>query len=78
MCVWFYFVIRSISLTFEALTFWWLWQFTIIAQQLRRLFTETGSAEHLYKLEALIVTEAFGHVHHNQVHAAALFCFLLW
>jgi transcriptional regulator with PAS, ATPase and Fis domain len=45
---------------------------TIIAQQLRRLFAETGNAEHFDNLEALIVTEAFSHVNHNQVHAAAL------
>ena len=45
---------------------------TIIAQQLRRLFADAGDAAHFDNLEELIVTEAFAHVNHNQVHGAAL------
>lgn len=45
---------------------------TIIAQQLRRLFSEAGESAYFENLEELIVTEAFAHVNHNQVHGAAL------
>lgn len=46
--------------------------FTIIAQQLRRLFTEQGDGPHFEKLESLIVHQAFAYVRSNQVHGAAL------
>ena len=46
--------------------------FTIIAQQLRRLFTEQGDDSHFEKLESLIVHQAFAYVRSNQVHGAAL------
>jgi len=45
---------------------------TIIAQQLRRLFTEQGDDSHFEKLESLIVHQAFAYVRSNQVHGAAL------
>ncbi len=45
---------------------------TIIAQQLRRLFTEQGDAPHFERLESLIVHQAFAYVRSNQVHGAAL------
>jgi DNA-binding NtrC family response regulator len=44
----------------------------IIAQQLRRLFTDYGDGAHFEKLESLIVHQAFAHVRSNQVHGAAL------
>lgn len=44
----------------------------IIAQQLRRLFSEHASESHFDQLENLIVNEAFAHVKSNQVHGAAL------
>lgn len=44
----------------------------IIAQQLRRLFTEQGDGPHFEKLESLIVHQAFAYVRSNQVHASAL------
>jgi transcriptional regulator with AAA-type ATPase domain len=39
---------------------------------LRRLFASGGASAHFDNLEQLIVTEAFAHVNHNQVHGAAL------
>ena len=45
---------------------------TIIAQQLRRLFTEQGDGPHFEKLESLIVHQAFAYVRSNQVHGATL------
>lgn len=45
---------------------------TVIAKQLRRLFTEQGNGNHFDNLESLIVHEAFNHVRSNQVHASAL------
>ncbi|HTF94546.1 MAG TPA: sigma-54 dependent transcriptional regulator [Cellvibrio sp.] len=45
---------------------------TVIARQLRRLFTEQGNSNHFDNLESLIVHEAFAHVRSNQVHASAL------
>lgn len=45
---------------------------TVIAKQLRRLFSEQGDSDHFDKLESLIVHEAFAHVRSNQVHGAAL------
>lgn len=45
---------------------------TVIAKQLRRLFTEQGNGNHFDNLESLIVHEAFAHVRSNQVHASAL------
>jgi len=44
----------------------------IIAQQLRKLFAESGDGAHFDQLENLIVNEAFAHVKSNQVHGAAL------
>ncbi len=44
----------------------------IIAQQLRRLFTDYGDGPHFEKLESLIVHQAFAYVRSNQVHGAAL------
>ncbi|GGY71652.1 transcriptional regulator [Cellvibrio zantedeschiae] len=44
----------------------------IIAQQLRRLFTEQGDGPHFERLESLIVHQAFAYVRSNQVHGAAL------
>jgi transcriptional regulator with PAS, ATPase and Fis domain len=44
----------------------------IIAQQLRRLFSDYASEPHFDQLENLIVNEAFAHVKSNQVHGAAL------
>lgn len=44
----------------------------IIAQQLRRLFSEYANEPHFDQLENLIVNEAFAHVKSNQVHGAAL------
>lgn len=45
---------------------------SIIAQQLRRLFTEQGDGAHFETLESLIVHQAFAYVRSNQVHGAAL------
>ncbi|HWV16778.1 MAG TPA: sigma-54 dependent transcriptional regulator [Cellvibrio sp.] len=45
---------------------------TIIGQQLRRLFAESGDGPHFDQLESLIVNEAFAYVKSNQVHGAAL------
>lgn len=44
----------------------------IIAQQLRRLFSEYANEPHFDQLENLIVNEAFAQVKSNQVHGAAL------
>lgn len=44
----------------------------VIAAQLRRLFVQGGEDAHFHALENLVVTEAFGHANHNQVHAAML------
>ncbi|RYY76426.1 MAG: AAA family ATPase [Gammaproteobacteria bacterium] len=45
---------------------------SIIALQLRRLFTEYGDGAHFETLESLIVHQAFAYVRSNQVHGAAL------
>lgn len=45
---------------------------SIIALQLRRLFTEYGDGAHFEALESLIVHQAFSYVRSNQVHGAAL------
>ena len=45
---------------------------SIIALQLRRLFTEYGDGPHFEALESLIVHQAFSYVRSNQVHGAAL------
>lgn len=45
---------------------------TIIAQQLRKLFSEQGDGPHFEQLESLIVHQAFAYVRSNQVHGAAL------
>jgi transcriptional regulator with PAS, ATPase and Fis domain len=45
---------------------------SIIALQLRRLFTEYGDGPHFEALESLIVHQAFAYVRSNQVHGAAL------
>ena len=45
---------------------------SIIAFQLRRLFTEYGDGPHFEALESLIVHQAFAYVRSNQVHGAAL------
>jgi DNA-binding NtrC family response regulator len=44
----------------------------IIKTQLRQLFRENSTDGHFEKLEEIIVTEAFQHAKHNQVHTAAL------
>ncbi|MET0357538.1 MAG: sigma 54-interacting transcriptional regulator [Cellvibrio sp.] len=45
---------------------------SVIALQLRRLFTEYGDGPHFEALESLIVHQAFAYVRSNQVHGAAL------
>jgi transcriptional regulator with PAS, ATPase and Fis domain len=45
---------------------------SVIALQLRRLFTEYGDGAHFETLESLIVHQAFAYVRSNQVHGAAL------
>ena len=45
---------------------------SVIALQLRRLFTEYGDGPHFEALESLIVHQAFSYVRSNQVHGAAL------
>jgi len=45
---------------------------SIIALQLRRLFSEQGDGPHFEGLERLIVHQAFAQVRSNQVHGAAL------
>jgi transcriptional regulator with AAA-type ATPase domain len=45
---------------------------SIIALQLRRLFSEYGDGAHFEALESLIVHQAFSYVRSNQVHGAAL------
>jgi len=45
---------------------------SVIAQQLRRLFSEYGDGPHFERLESLIVHQAFAYVRSNQVHGAAL------
>lgn len=45
---------------------------SVIAVQLRRLFSEYGDGQHFEALESLVVHQAFAHVKSNQVHGAAL------